>query len=175
MKYLKTNDDYKYDVDLSQMNYQIEPSAPNPRFPDLAREQPSIDLLNRILSSKVEMKSHNQTLKTGNLFIEWQIDNKGDGVLVPSGLSKSEAGIWFLNIGDMALTLTDEFLKWIFTHRDKYEIETKTNEKTADDHIGHGLIIPWQRTLELQIIYQSELTAAATIKRVRELMFNKNT
>jgi hypothetical protein len=171
MNYLKTNNDYRYDIDAAQMEYQIEPSAPNPRFPDLAREQPSIDLFNKILRSKIEMKSHNQTLKTGNLFIEYEIDNKGNGKFVPSGLSKSEADMWFLNIGDMAIFLSDEFLKWMFTNKEKLELETKTNEKTADDHIGHGLIIPFWRILELQIDYQSHLT----IKRIRQLYISKNT
>jgi hypothetical protein len=173
MNYLETNDDYRFDVDFNQLNVQIKPSPPNPKFPDFAREQPSIDLLNQILKSKIEMKSHMQTLKTGNLFIEYQIDNRGDGVLVPSGLSKSEAGMWFLNIGDMGLFLTDEFLKWIFNNKERLEIETKTNEKTADDHIGHGIIIPFWRILELQIEYNQIKETAATQKRIRELMFSK--
>lgn len=171
MNYLETNDDYKYDVDTAQMEYQIKPSPPNPRFPDLAREQPSIDLFNKILSSKIEMKSHNQTLKTGNLFIEYMIDNKGDGVLVPSGLSKTEANLWFLNIGDMAIFLSYEFLMWMFNNKERLELETKTNQKTAEDHIGHGLIIPFWRLVLLQIDYQTYLTQ----KRIKELMFNKNT
>lgn len=167
---LKMNDDYRYDVDLSQLNAQVEDSNPFS-----TRELPSINLFNKILRSKLEMKSHMQTLKTGNLFIEFQIDNKGDGVLVPSGISTSEADMWFLNIGDMALFLTDEFLKWIFANQDKYELKPKTNEKTADDHIGHGLIIPFIRILELQIDYYRQIEAAATRKRVNELIYNKNT
>jgi hypothetical protein len=114
-------------------------------------------------------------LKTGNLFIEYQIDNKGDGVLVPSGLSKSEANFWFLNIGDMGLFLSDDFLQWIFKHQDKLQIETKTNEKTAVDHIGHGLIIPFNRILELQIDYYRQIEAAAVQLRLRELNLRKNT
>jgi hypothetical protein len=167
---LKMNDDYRYDVDMAQMDWQVEDSNPFS-----TRELPSINLFNLIIKGKIEMKSHMQTLKTGNLFIEYQIDNKGDGVLVPSGLSKSEANFWFLNIGDMGLFLSDEFLQWIFKHQDRLEIETKTNEKTADDHIGHGLIIPFYRILELQIEYYQQIEAAATQKRVRELMFSNNT
>lgn len=171
MKYLKPNNDYRFDLDFALMGWQIEASKPNPKFPDLAREQPSIDLLNQILRSKVEMKSHNQTLRTGNLFIEWEIDNKGNGKFVPSGLSKSEAGFWFLNIGDMGLFLSDEFLKWMFENKEKLELETKTNHKTAEDHIGHGLIVPFWKLVLLQIDYQSHLTQV----RIREIMLNKNT
>lgn len=167
---LKMNDDYRFDVDMSQMDAQVEDINPFS-----TRELPSINLFNAIIRGKIEMKSHMQTLKTGNLFIEYQIDNRGDGVIVQSGLSKSEADFWFFNIGDMGLFLSGNFLIWIFNNKEKYEIETKTNEKTADDHIGHGLIIPFIRILELQIEYYRQIEAAATQKRVNELMFNKNT
>jgi len=173
MPYLETNNDHRFDVDFNQMGYQIKINPPNPNFPDLARENPSIESLNELLRSKIEMKSHQQTLKTGNLFIEYQIDNKGNGVLVPSGLSKTEAHEWFLNIGDMKLFLTVTFLKWIYNNKERLQIETKTNEKTADDHIGHGMIIPFWRVLLLQIEYDNEKTTAATQKRIKELMNNK--
>lgn len=171
--YIEPNDDYTHDIDFGKLNIQIKPSPINPNFPDFAREQPSIDLLNQILRSKTEMKSHMQTLRTGNLFIEYQIDNKGNGVVVPSGLSKSEADMWFLNIGDMGLFLTNEFLKWIFNNKEKLEIETKTNERTADNHIGHGMIIPFWRLLELQIDYNQIKETAEIQKRIRELMLSK--
>jgi len=166
MKYIQMNDNKYYDVDLAKLEMQIDT---NTKFSET--EMPSLLLLNRILESKIEMKSHMQTLKTGNLFIEFEIDNKGDGFLVPSGLSTTHSDFYFLNIDEMGLFLPVTFLKYAFTNRNNFKpkLDIKNNEKTADDHIGHGLIIPMYR---LQEIYNSFVTFKEKL-RLKELSAQK--
>lgn len=164
MRVLLMNDDHRFDVDMKQLQVKVEDNNP---FSD--RELPSINLFNAIISSKIEMKSHMQTLKTGNLFLEFEIDNRGNGVLDKSGLSTTEADFWFLNIGDMAIFLSYPFMKWMLDNRKRLKIEVKTNHKTAKDHIGHGLIIPMYRLMEIYMEYNNHLIK----QRIAEVMKNK--
>lgn len=153
MRYFDLGKTGAYDMNTSQFEVQINE---NSRFS--VGELPSIRAFNRILDCKIEFKSHVQTQKTGNLFIEFQIDNKGDDVLTASGLSTTEADLWFLNISEhLQLTISTEMLKWFFDNRVKLELEEKSNEKTADDHIGYGLIIPMWRLCELHNTYIQHL------------------
>ena len=173
MKYLEPNHDYTHDVDLAKMGYQIKLTEALEWFPDLIKENESIEALNEILRSKIEMKNDSQILKTGNLFIEYKIDNRGDGVLEISGISKTEANEYFFNIGPIRLFLQVPFLKWLYINMERLELETKTNEKSQLNRIGYGMIIPFYKLMEFAIEYQNILETAAAIKRVRELKFNK--
>lgn len=165
MKKIKMHDGKEFDIDMSTIGAVIDSST---KFHKT--EQPSLDLLNRILTCKLEMKSHMQTLKTTNLFIEFMIDNKGDGELVQSGLNVTKADMYFLNIDEMGLFLPVRFLKWLLKYRDKLGIETKNNKRTADDHIGYGLIIPMWQLMDLYLKYHN----AKTRKRLQQLDINKN-
>lgn len=160
MKYIKMNGDNTHDFDFADAGVQIDSST---RF--AKSEQPSIDLLNRILSSKIEMKSHMQTLNTTNLFIEFMIDNKGNGDLVPSGLNTTKAGMYFLNIDEMGLFLPVRFLKYLLKYKDKLGIEVRNNLRTADDHIGYGLIIPMEKLMQYYLKYHN----AKSRKRTAEV------
>jgi hypothetical protein len=174
MNYLETNDDYTHDVDFAKMNYQIRLTEPVEWFPDLVKENTSIERLNELLRSKIEMKNDSQILRTGNLFIEYKIDNKGDGILEISGLSRTEADEWFFNIGENKLFLTVNFLKWVYVNMERLEIETKANNNLLN-RIGYGMIIPFYRLMELMIEFENIKETAATIKRVNEVMLKKKT
>jgi hypothetical protein len=150
MKKIKLGKTGAYDIDTAQFGVQVDESS---RFSD--GELPSIRTFNRILNCKVEFKSHVQTNITGNLFIEFQIDNYGDGILKPSGISTSEADIWYLNISDdLQLTVSSDMLRWLLQNKEDLELEVKTNHKTAKDHIGYGLTIPMYRLMEVHMKYQ---------------------
>ena len=143
---IEMNDDYKFDIDLSQMNVQIDVT-------DLhsPAEKPSVDMLNSILSSKIEMKEHTKTLITHNLFIEYKIFKNGQ--MLSSGLKLSEADYYFFNIHlEMGIFLSKRFLVFLFNKREAFNIETK-NVRNADNYIGYGLIVPWNRILGMYEIY----------------------
>jgi hypothetical protein len=146
------NDNADFDINLALGKIQVDDTGLFSKA-----EQPSVNLLNQILDGKIEMKSHMQSLKTGNLFIEFEIDTKGNGIKVPSGLALTKADFYFLNIGDMALFLTVHFLKYLLKHKDVLELEVKDNGKTADDHIGYGLLIPMYRLMEVYMVYNQHL------------------
>jgi len=165
MKLIKMNNDKYFDVDLSLAEAQIDSTNPFSK-----KELPSINLLNNLLSSKVEMKNHNRTTQTGNLCIEYEIDVQGNGFKIQSGLSTTHADYYFLNIDEMGLFLPVEFLKFIYSNREKFEIKTEPS-KESKKYIGHSLLIPMYRLQELYNNYYNfkislRLKKLAPIKKV---------
>lgn len=151
MKYIKLGKTAGHDIDTAQFGVQIDEDS---RFSD--GELPSIRTFNTILNCTIEFKSHVQTNLTGNLFIEFQIDKYGDGNIRPSGLSLSDAQLWYLNISeDLQLFISTDMLLWFLDNKEDLEIEVKTNHKTAIDHIGYGLKIEMYRLMELHMKYQA--------------------
>ena len=160
MRIIPMHNNADFDVDMSLAEIKVDDTNLFSKA-----EQPSVNLFNSIIGGTIEMKSHLQTLKTGNLFIEYKIDTKGDGEFNLSGLSVTKADYWFLNIGEMGLFLSYNFLKYLYDYRDALKIDSNNNGKTAKDHIGYGLIIPMWRLMELYMCYNQHLI----IQRIKEI------
>ena len=167
MRYVNMNDNKYFDIDMEEAQVQIVKDVHS------EKELPSVNLLNRILSNKIEMKSHVQTLKTKNLFIEFQVDSYGNGIKKPSGISVTQSDMYFLNIGEMGLFLPVSFLKFLMSNYEKLGLEIKDNQKTGKDNIADGLIIPMDMLMNLYLEYEKYRNEEALTRVRRKLYPNK--
>jgi hypothetical protein len=86
-----------------------------PRFDiDLKRgkvgEDKVLDTLDALGESRIEVKTDYGVWKTGNLFIEFEKQNR-DGDWVPSGIEKTEADYWAFAFRDGALIVETSRLR----------------------------------------------------------------
>ena len=173
MKYIPMNDNADWDVDMRLAEVQIAKQDVHSH-----KELPSVNLLNRILSTTIEMKSHVQTLKTGNLYIEFQQDTYGNRIMKPSGLYKTKADMWFFNIGEMGLFLSTAFFIWLMTCYQDFGLVVKDNVKTGKDNLTDGLIIPMPMVMDLYLAYEKHLQKIEkedALKRVRAKLYPPKT
>jgi hypothetical protein len=143
------NNDEKFDFSLRE--FKIKFPTDGVYHP---AELNAYEILQKIVDGKVEIKDHNKSMDTGNLFIEFKIDNKGDGKLVQSGLRTTEADYWLFNIGTGLIIVETNFLKHCFNNRKIFGLRTADNSKYETNHIGYGLLIPISRLTTLLKIYQ---------------------
>lgn len=160
---IKMNDDDKFDVDLSQSMVQVDDT--DLFHPD---ETPSINLLNRILGGKIEIKNHDTATHYGNLFIEYKILK--DGVFKWSGLSTTKADFWLFTIKDMAYFYPTEFLKYMFKNKKTLGLKIKNNDYETN-YIGYGLIVPIARVIELHNNW-TQHKQTISLQNVRKTLFN---
>lgn len=161
---VKMNNDYKFDVDLSQLKVEID----NKDVHHLD-EIPSINLLNKILSGKIEMKNHDTATQYGNLFIEFIIrkNNKFEF----SGLSTTKADFWLFTIKDMAYFYPTEFLRYLKKNRKYLGLEVKNNDYELN-YIGYGLIVPIAMIIDLYNKWTKH-KQEISLKEIRKTLFNK--
>lgn len=94
-----------------------------PRFDiDLKRgkvgEDKVLDTLDALVESRIEVKTDYGVWKTGNLFIEFEKQNR-DGDWVPSGIAATEADYWAFAFKDGALIVETSRLRDIVNaHKD---------------------------------------------------------
>jgi len=145
-KVIPMGTDHRFDVDGELIDIILDEN-------DLfhKKELSSIKCFNRILSGKTEFKAEDKTLKT--LFIEYQIDKKGNGQFIPSGLSISEAGIWRINIKRLVIEVDINFLRFCFDYKDKFGFQYRDSE-TDDNHIGRGFLIPMSNLLNYHNVWE---------------------
>ncbi len=152
------NDDYRYDVDLSQAGIKVDETNLFSK-----KEQSSVDALNKVLSTTVELKSCDNARY--NLFIEFNCTKK-DNITYASGIASTEADIWRINVGELVFEFPTHFLKWIYNNRVELEIkESPIINKTDLDVMG--MLLPVCEILPLYTRYkQSE---EYRIKRLKQL------
>lgn len=147
---LPFNDNGAFDVPMYLLNAYVDPAS---RFSD--GELPSINTLNAFLNCKLELKSMVQAINTGNLFIEFEIDNRGDGVITRSGISTTESDFYWCNITDDLIIIPSvPMLKWFVDNKEDLGLQVKSNASHATDHIGYGIIIPLSELMALHLKYQ---------------------
>ena len=100
-----------------------------PRFDiDLARgkvgEDKVIDVLSALHSGKVEVKTDYGSNYTGNLYIEFEKEDR-QGDWVPSGISTTEADVWAFAFSNGVIFVATEALKEL------------CRELYRSNHIGH--------------------------------------
>lgn len=162
MNTLKMNDDYRYDVDLSQANIKIEDEN---LFS--IKEKSSVDALNKVLSTTVELKSCDKALY--NLFIEYNC-TKRDGITYPSGIASTEAQIWRINIDELVYEFPTHFLKWIYDNKEELEIKTSPIINKTDLDVT-GMLVPASDILNLYHQYKKSSTYLR--KRLKDLGIRK--
>jgi hypothetical protein len=137
MKVITLGDDKRFDVDGSLFGVVLQET-------DLhdSAELSSIKCFNRILTGKTELKAEDKTLKT--LFIEYEIDQQGNGNFVPSGLSTTEAGTWRINIRRLVIEIDSQFLQFCYEHKDKFNFLIRPSKENK--WIGRGFCLPiWNK------------------------------
>jgi hypothetical protein len=139
---LEQNNDCKFDIDLAQHG-RIEISRQGMHSAEY--ESISIDLLEKILNGKIEMKSNDKCMDTGNLFIEYQIQPKYTNEWHDSGIRTSECDYYFFNTGTGALFLELGFLKFCYDKRERFKIPFDvTNDVRVYggvDYLGKGMLL----------------------------------
>jgi hypothetical protein len=130
---IEMNNDYRYDVDLSQAGIKVDDT-------DLfsAKEKSSVDALNKVLSTTVELKSNDNAIF--NLFIEFNC-TKRDGITYPSGIATTEAHIWRINVGELVFEFPTHFLKWVYEKRLELEIKDSPIINVTDLQVT-GMLVP---------------------------------
>ena len=135
-------------------------------------ELPSIHLLNKILRNRIEMKNHDKSCKTKNLYIEYEQDCNGNAIFKPSGIKVSQSEYYFFNIGDIGLFLNTEFLKWMYNNKEELGLLHADNKKTGKDNITNAFLVKWKDIVDLQNKYKN-FEKEQSIKRVREKLYKK--
>lgn len=127
------NNDHRYDVDLSLAGVKVDD---NNLFS--TKERSSVDALNKVLSTTVELKSNDNAIY--NLFIEFNC-TKRDGITYPSGIATTEAHIWRINVGELVFEFPTHFLKWIYIKRAELGIKDSPIINKTDLDVT-GMLVP---------------------------------
>lgn len=139
---LEQNGDCKFDIDLAQngINEISREGMHSKRY-----ETISIELLEKILNSKIEMKNNDTCMVKGNLFIEYQIQPKYTNNWNDSGIRTSEADYYFFNTGTGALFLELDFLKFCYDKRERFKIPVDITNNVrvygGVDYLGKGMLL----------------------------------
>jgi len=140
---IDTNNDEKFDVDLSKLNTRIDDS----NLFDI-KEKSSFDNLNFLLSSKVELKSQNKS--KNYIWLEYEIEI--NGVIKPSGLSTTQSEIYRISIFEIVLEFKTDYLKWLVNKRKELNINESRNNNIKN-YIGIGINVPFAELLNYQKLY----------------------
>ena len=153
MRILVMNDKDKFDIDLSPIDAKIED---NKLFTEL--ERPSVDAVNKFISTTHEFKNQSKTKSTSNYFVEYKMLVKGK--YHDSGIITSQAELQTYTIGSIIHSYPTEFIRWIYTNRKK--LKMTESQKDDTDYIGFGILIPIYQIFELWNQYEKQ-------KRLKEL------
>jgi hypothetical protein len=144
MRQIEPNNDYRYDVDLKQLNVNINSTNLFHK-----KEASSFNSLNKLLNSYVELKSQDNSKNF--IWIEYGIIVNNE--YKPSGTSTTEAELYRITVGEIVIELPTDYLRWIISKRKELDIPECENK--AKDYIGQGVNIPFHLLLHLQKDYRS--------------------
>jgi len=154
----KQNGDCKFDIDLAQ-NGRNEISREGMHSKHY--ESISIELLEKILNAKVELKNNDTCMKYGNLFIEFQIQPKYTNDWDDSGIRTSEADFYIFNMGSSVQILPLGFLHFCYDKRERFKIPITTNNVRVYggvDYLGKGMLLKfanipnWMKFYEVEVL-----------------------
>jgi hypothetical protein len=147
MKIIKMNDDDKFDIDLSSINAKIDDQN---LFVEI--ERPSIDAINKFISTTHEIKNQPKTLDTSNYYVEYKMLVKGKEHF--SGIHTSKAELQTYTVDDIIHSYSTEFIYWIYKNKDRLGIIDKSKNDT--DYIATGMLVPVYRIFDLKKQYIME-------------------
>jgi hypothetical protein len=140
MRILEMNNDDKFDIDLSSIDAKINDT--NLFTPS---EKPSVDAVNKFISTTHEFKNQSSTKFTSNFFVEYRMQVKGK--YHDSGIVTSQAELQTYTVGPLIHSYPTEFIKWIYLNRKRLVIQE--SQKNDIDYIGYGILIPIYRIFDL--------------------------
>ena len=146
MKIIKMNNDDKFDIDLSSIEAKIDDT-------DLftPAEKPTVDAVNKFISTKHEFKNQPSTLNTNNFFVEYKMLVKGKEHY--SGIHTSQALLQTYSVGEMLFSFPTEFIKFIYLNKARLNImDAKKNDT---DYIATGMLIPIELIIDLYGKYRT--------------------
>ena len=141
------NDDDKFDIDLSSVNAKIDDQN---LFVEI--ERPSIDAINKFISTTHEIKNQPKTLDTSNYYVEYKMLVKGKEHF--SGIHTSKAELQTYTVDDIIHSYSTEFIYWIYKNKDRLGIIDKSKDDT--DYIATGMLVPVYRIFDLKKQYIME-------------------
>lgn len=141
------NDDDKFDIDLSSIDAKIDDQN---LFDEI--ERPSIDAINKFISTTHEIKNQPKTLDTSNYYVEYKMLVKGKEHF--SGIHTSKAELQTYTIDDIIHSYSTEFIYWIYKNKDRLGIIDKSKDDT--DYIATGMLVPVYRIFDLKKQYIME-------------------
>jgi len=147
MKIIKMNDDDKFDIYLSSINAKIDDQN---LFVEI--ERPSIDAINKFISTTHEIKNQPKTLDTSNYYVEYKMLVKGKEHF--SGIHTSKAELQTYTVDDIIHSYSTEFIYWIYKNKDRLGIIDKSKDDT--DYIATGMLVPVYRIFDLKKQYIME-------------------
>jgi hypothetical protein len=147
MKIIKMNEDDKFDIDLSSINAKIDDQN---LFDEI--ERPSIDAINKFISTTHEIKNQPKTLDTSNYYVEYKMLVKGKEHF--SGIHTSKAELQTYTVDDIIHSYSTEFIYWIYKNKDRLGIIDKSKDDT--DYIATGMLVPVYRIFDLKKQYIME-------------------
>lgn len=153
MKILEMNNDYRFDIDLNLANIKIDNTNPFCK-----REIPSIDAINKFISSKHELKNQQSALTTDNFFIEYGMLVKGK--YSETGIITTEAEYQTYNVHECLYSFPTIFIKYLYNNRKTLNLMETTKNDT--DYIGYGILVPISR---INVLY-SDYVKKKAIQRV---------
>lgn len=154
---LEQNGDCKFDIDLAQ-NGRNEISREGMHSKHY--ESISIELLEKILNAKIELKNNDTCMVTGNIFVEFQIQPKYTNDWEDSGIRTSEADYYFFNTGVAAYLLPLDFLKFCYDRRERFKIPITTNNVRVYggvDYLGKGMLLKMSNIQNWLGFYHKEI------------------
>ena len=140
MRILEMNNDDKFDIDLSSIDAKI-----NDTNLFTCSEKPSVDAVNKFISTTHEFKNQASTKLTSNFFVEYRMLVKGK--YHDSGIVTSQAELQTYTVGPIIHSYPTEFIKWIYLNRKRLFIQE--TQKNDSDYIGYGILIPIYRVFDL--------------------------
>jgi hypothetical protein len=144
-KVIRMGEDKRFDVDGTKFGVILDETGLHHK-----KEGSSVKCFNRILSGNTELKAEDKTLKT--LFIEYEIDEEGNGTFKPSGLSTTEAGTWRINVKRLVFELDTNFLRFCYEHRETFKFLIRPSKDNK--WIGRGICIPVCDLLNLHNMWE---------------------
>ena len=126
------NNDDKYDVDLSSIDAKIDDAN---LFTPL--EKPTVDSVNKFISTKHEFKNQPSALKTNNFFVEYKMLVKGKEHF--SGIDTTQANLQTYSVGEMLFSFPTEFIHWLYLNRIKLGLPDA--KKNDTDYIATGFLV----------------------------------
>ena len=157
MRILNMNDDDKFDIDLSQIEAKIDD---NNLFDK--SEKPTVDAINKFISTKHEFKNQKASLITGNFFVEYRMRVKGR--YHDSGIITTKADLQTYTVNEMIFSFPTEFIYWVYINKESLEIQDA--KKNDTDYIATGILIPIYRIFDLYKDYHQQ-------KRIKQLFDKK--
>jgi hypothetical protein len=157
---LPMNDNDEFDVDLAPIGAKIDDT-------DLFHkdEAPTLNAVNKFISTKHEFKNQAMALSTSNLYVEYKMLVNGKEHY--SGIHTTKADLQTYNIDEMIISFPTDFIYWCYKNISNLKLELK--DKNDTNYIATGFLIPIWRICELLNEYKSIRTRRMVSERLKNL------